>query len=310
MNWKTKATIQKTIAFLPDTLANHVYYLLQRNFGNCKNFEPWDKIEMATKILNTIDKKGYETKNKLFFEVGTGSAPVMPICFWLAGNRTITVDQNRYLKQSLIKNTIITMKKDTDRVVNLFGDLLDIERFNKLLSVADQNINILDILTMCEIEYLAPYNAAKTELVDKQIDFHISNAVYEHIPIDILQDIIIEGNRITKNDALFINNIDYRDHFAHGSDDISIINFLQYNEIKWNKLAGNKYSYCNRARHDDYIKIFEKANHIFVDIIASTSNELLELIKKGNFQFDEKFIYKDPIVLATISAFFVTKKSF
>ena len=140
MNWKTKATIQKTIAFLPDTLANHVYYLLQRNFGNCKNFEPWDKIEMATKILNTIDKKGYE--------------------------------------------------------------------------------------------------------------------------------------------------------------------------IKLNKLAGNKFSYCNRARHDDYIKIFEKANHIFVDIIASTSNELLELIKKGNFQFDEKFIYKDPIVLATISAFFVTKKSF
>jgi hypothetical protein len=66
------------------------------------------------------------------------------------------------------------------------------------------------------------------------------------------EKIINEGNRILSEEGLFVHLIDCSDHFSHNDKSISRINFLQYNVTQWNKLAGNRYVYVNRLRHDDF----------------------------------------------------------
>ena len=81
---------------------------------------------------------------------------------------------------------------------------------------------------------------------------HISYTVFEHIPAPILSDILSEAQRVLRPSGLAIHLIDYSDHFAHSDASISAINFLQYDDAAWSRLADNPYMYMNRLRADDY----------------------------------------------------------
>ena len=66
-------------------------------------------------------------------------------------------------------------------------------------------------------------------------------------------------------DYLFIN-IDYSDHFSHSDKSISSVHFLQFSDGKCNKIAGNRYMYMNRLRHDDFVSLFQDLNnHILIN---------------------------------------------
>jgi hypothetical protein len=47
---------------------------------------------------------------------------------------------------------------------------------------------------------------------------------------------------------------------------VSVINFLRYDDKTWDKYEGNRYMYMNRARHDEFIKLFEMIGHDFFEI--------------------------------------------
>ena len=79
-------------------------------------------------------------------------------------------------------------------------------------------------------------------------DFHVSNSVLEHIPSESLSKILREGQRVIKPSGFLIHQIHLGDHRATGDSSLSSIDFLQYDELTWDKLAGNRFMYHNRFK--------------------------------------------------------------
>jgi SAM-dependent methyltransferase len=311
-NWKLKANLQNLIALLPKSLSYEVYFQVQRRFGGLKKpFNPMNHISTAADLLKKIREYGFSAKGKIFFEVGTGKAPIIPIAYWLGGaGRIITVDLNPYMRKEIIEDMLFYISKETGQIARIFGGLLEKERLLALLEYGKSGkINVGELLKMCGIEYIAPGDASRTALLKNSVDYHTSNAVYEHIPRTTLKNILEEGNRITKPDGLFINIIDYSDHFTQMGNEISSINFLQFDEKEWDRYAGNRYMYMNRLRHDDFLGLFEEAGHEIIDVEITRDDEVEKLLKEGRIKINERFAHKGNEILSIIGSRFITKKN-
>ena len=64
-------------------------------------------------------------------------------------------------------------------------------------------------------------------LQKESVDFICSNNTFEHIPQEILRDILVEFKRVLHPNGLMSHFIDMSDHFAHFDSRITIYNFLQ-----------------------------------------------------------------------------------
>lgn len=311
MNWKLKAFIQNFVAVFPKNLSYELYFQMQRNFGGLKKpFSPLGHFSVGTGMLKKIQQHGKNFIGKTFLEVGSGRVPLLPVAFWLCGaGKIITVDLNLYMRDELVKDMLFFIKNKESEVKNIFGTLLNEERFNLLFNYSRKSkINKKDILKLCQIEYLAPADAAKTNLAENSIQFHISHTVYEHIPLPVIQNILEEGNRIISKDGLFINYIDYGDHFSYMDKNISVINFLQYDDSKWEKYAGNRYMYMNRARHDEFLELFSSVGHNFLEIEPHINNDAENLLKNNKIVLDTRFKNNSIETLSIIGSLFITKK--
>jgi SAM-dependent methyltransferase len=310
-NWKLKAKLQNIIALLPKSISYEAYFQMQRHLGGLrKPFSPMNHISGAAGLLKKIREYGRDAKGKIFFEVGTGRAPIIPTAYWLGGaGTTITIDLNPYMRKELIEDTLFYMGKETEMVREIFGELLEEERLMALLEYGKSGkITVKEFLKMCDIEYIAPGDAARTKLLENSVDYHTSNAVYEHIPREILKGILKEGNRITKPDGLFINAIDYSDHFAQMDKQISSINFLQFDDKEWDKYAGNRYMYMNRLRHDDFLELFEEAGHEIIDVMTWKDKEAEKILMERRIKINERFAGKGNEILSIIGSQFITRR--
>ena len=311
MNWKLKAFIQNFISILPRKTSNEIYFRIQRSFGELKRpFSPINRFLTGVYILKKIKQYGKDFRGKIFFEVGTGRIPLLPIAFWLCGaEKIITIDINPYMREELIKDIMLYIEKKESEIRNIFGLLLYEKRFISLLNMYRKNNIKKEILELCQIEYLSPADAAKTTLPDNSIDYHVSNAVYEHIPFQIIKNILQEGNRIISEDGLFINIIDYTDHFYKSDKKISVINFLKYNEKEWSKYTGNQYMYMNRARHDDFLELFKSVGHNFLEVEPYINKEVEKILDNNEVLLDSQFKNKNKNILSITGSLFITRKS-
>lgn len=177
------------------------------------------------KTWKQIQSLDCSPSGKVFFEIGTGRVPLAPLAYWLMGAEyTITIDLNQYLKEELIIENLRYIAENEEEILKLFGSLIDKDRLNSLLSfVKESNFSMTEFFDLCRIKYIAPGDAADTDLPDKSIDFHTSYTVFEHIPIEVLRKIIREGDRIIRENGLFVHRIDYSDHFSHSDKKISAI---------------------------------------------------------------------------------------
>lgn len=311
MHWKFKSKIQNLVSLLPSSLSVSMYYWIQRRFGRLRRINPINKLTAAIETCNRICEQGETISDKIFFEIGTGRAPMVPIAYWLMGSRKIiTIDLNRYLKSELVEESLRYIYENQEEVLNLFGSLMDKERFKELLKVGRNSpFSLSKTLDMCQIQYIAPGDAANTRLLEDSIDFHTSFTVFEHIPLNVLEGVLKEGNRIVKKKGLFVHMIDYSDHFSHMDKSISSINFLQFSENQWRRFAGNRYMYMNRLRHDDFINLFEFVGQRIIDVQPKTDKQLYELLNDESFQLDERFSSKSKDVLAITEAWIVSQKN-
>lgn len=309
MRWKLKATIQNSISLLPDSVSNAAYYWMQRRFGGLKNINPTDRLIGAIGTWKQIKASGYDPLGKVFFEIGTGRVPMVPVAYWLMGaEKTITVDLNPYLKAELTNDCIQYIAHNKAEVIEFFGELLDNNRFEQLMQFNNQSDFSMEALFgLCGIEYFSPADASQLPLAAECIDIYTSYNVFEHIPTTVLQNILKEGNRVIKPNGLFAHRIDYSDHFANADPSISAINFLQYSDAEWAKYADNGYMYMNRLRHDDFLQLFEAAAQAIVTITPTVSQDCLALLTRGDFPLDAKFKEKSTELLAITGTWITTK---
>lgn len=267
-------------------------------------------IKKGIETWKRIQRQGRSPSGKVFLEVGTGWMPLVPLAYWLMGaDSTITIDINPYLKEGLIAETLKKICEDDENIRNLFGSFLDRRRYDDLLDYAKKNrFSVTEFLELCRIIYIAPGDAAKTNLPENSIDFHTSYNVLALIPPSVLVDILREGNRIMKMNGLFVHRVDYADHFSFFDKSISAINFLQYSDDEWAKYAGNKYTYVNRLRHDDFLSLFESVGHKILYVEPTIDKGIEEVLRNSNFHLHERFRTKPKEILEITSAWIVTEK--
>ena len=223
MRWKLKAKIQNTISRLPSSTSYAAYYWIQRHFGGLKRMNPTVRLNAGIETCKRIKKLGRNLADMVFLEIGTGRAPIIPLAYWLMGaRRTITMDLNPYVRPELIKEILRYMADNREAMQNLFGPLLDENRMETLLRFHnDIPFSTEKFLDLCHIDYRATANAVRTDLDNQSVDFHTSYTVLEHITPEAVAGIFVEGNRVVRDNGLFIHRIDYSDHFAHSDPTIS-----------------------------------------------------------------------------------------
>lgn len=313
MNWRLKALVQKAVAALPGSLSNRAYYLLQRRFGRIgadylsacmKTFA--EGVKLARHVLT----QGMPLEGAKFLEVGTWRNLNLPISLWLAGASAVTsVDKNRYLKEDLVLGNLASIVDSQDDVAQLFGELADQSAFRDrmaaLLSV-DPN-DFAGLVELIELDYSAPSDAARLELPADSVDCHVSRRVMEHIPPNVVHDILAEATRVLKPGGLCIHLVDFSDHFAHTDNSISSINFLRYDDRRWARWAGNRYAYHNRLRVDDFSELFSDAGLEVLSADGAVCRRALEELEAG-FPLDVRFAAKSNQVNATAEAWIVARR--
>jgi hypothetical protein len=310
MHWKVKAKAQSLIAILPSSLSYGVYLWIQRHFGGLRAINPSARLAAAVEIWRRNRYQGQDPIGKVFFEVGTGRSPVVPLAYWLFGaERTITMDLNPYMDPELVEECLHYIVRnicDVKRILEPYlvpTRLEDLQEFIKYRKFSQP-----DFLHFAGIDYIAPGNASKTELSNRVVDYHTSYTVFEHISSDDISAILCEGNRIVKESGIFVHCVDYSDHFSHGDHSIPAINFLQYSERKWAKYAGNRYMYMNRLRHDDVLELFASAGHRILSDEPITDSRSMKELTQGRIHVDERFRAKSIETLSVSSAWIVSEK--
>ena len=310
MHWKLKSAIQNTLSLLPSSASYAAYYQVQRRFGGLRQVNPTINLRAGVETWQQIAEQNYDPVDRVFFEVGTGRATIVPLAYWLMGaKQVITVDANPYVKAELIDEHVRYIATHQAEIENIFGSLLDRQRFTKLLDLSHNKFDLEEFFALCQIKYLAPTDASDTNLAVDSIDFHTSFTVFEHIPPEVLRRILNEGNRIIKDGGLFVHRIDYSDHFSHSDPTISAINFLQYSDEEWNKYAGNRYMYMNRLRHDDFIDLFKSVGHSIVEAKTYISHRSQKLLQNEEIILDPQFEAKPEDILSIASSWIISQKA-
>jgi len=254
VTWRQKGAIQRAVAYLPAPIGGRLYYALQRTVGGLRLVDPEDRFRAAHEMAQRLEAHGCSLVGGTVFELGTGWRLNVPLGLWLLGaRRVVTVDIHRYLRLALVQKDLAALRAAPERFASLFGRSATSagfrRRFDQLLAFRGTGA---DLLRLTGIEYLAPADAARLPLADQSVDAHVSFTVLEHVPPDTLTAIFREAQRVLRPQGRLVHCIDFSDHSAHSDPSITLVNFLQYDDAAWARLAGNRFAFHNRLRVDEF----------------------------------------------------------
>jgi len=248
--WILKAVIQKTISFLP---YKHRLNLLFQTYVT-KGVQ-LSEAYFEDKLIHF--KQHNEFRNKYLngqsdwtaLEIGTGWYPVVPICCFLAGAKSITsVDLSRLTNKEKLKTTLraFVEGKKKGQLASYFPILPQRWAILEKLYADYERHSFEEACKLLQFNYLVT-DARQLPLADDSVQFILSNNTFEHIYEDILKDILREFKRVLAPGGLMSHFIDMSDHFAHLDQTINIYNFLQYSPEQWARID-NSIQPQNRLR--------------------------------------------------------------
>lgn len=287
----------RVISRLPGNSSDIFIRTFQKRFGSLRG-NPESRIEMLLDLVSWLKIVPIVIHDSRFFELGTGRVPTVPVCLYLMGaQRVLTVDLNRRLDLGLLKKMLNYMAANKESIKERFlefssYDIME-DRFIILQQYKDHPEKFF---SQAEIEYRAPCNAAKTDLADSSFDCHLSITVLEHIPPDVLLNILKEAKRLLGTTGVSLHLVDLTDHFSHGDKSIPWYNFLRYSQEEWQRIAGNQFAYTNRMRSPEYFGLFRDSG--FNILKQETRNDFMGVPE--DFPLDDRFSHYDKSVLSTI----------
>ena len=260
MNWKTKVRIQRTLDKIPS--GRKLYSLCQQLNGSRRDVSIKSSVEQGIRLLQTFAKAGQSVADLDTVEVGSGWALIVPLVFWLNGQRSChSYDLTQLIDPTLVQKTVSLLTDYCAEPASLKSHrpfTLLPDRGALLAKLVETKTDARKLLEQCGISYHAPADAGATSHAADSMDLVYSNNVLEHVPPAEIRRIFSEARRILKPGGFMLHVIDPSDHFAHDDDSISPINFLACSEQQF---ARYNTSFCfqNRLRGASYRKLIEAA---------------------------------------------------
>jgi len=237
-NWKIKIIFFWILCLFPKNLL----FYIQHNISK-RSTKPIKLIDSDWDFILSKIKSNDKDININFIEFGGGRNLAQNI--YLALNcdnlcQTV-VDLNHMINPRLCYIAYAEICEIMDKEVKIKP-----EDFNKLLS-------------FLRIKYESPVDISQYKS-DVKYDFCVSKDTLEHIPKDIIPNILININNLLSDRGILISCVDYSDHYQHSSKYLSKINFLKFSKFTWFFLNPPNH-YQNRIRHIDLIKMLEESNY-------------------------------------------------
>ncbi len=287
MNWEHKARIMRVCANLPagDLLYKHI----QKNFGRL-NGDPTTRIQTQIDMAYWLRDCGLRIAGRRFFEVGTGHKPIIPIGLFLSGAESVaTFDLNRRIDFDLKRKVLYWIRENRSAIEPGYLEFVEPSTFEERFDLVKRLWSQPEsFLREANIQYLAPADAANTNLPDASIDCHFSASVMEHIPGNVVKQIFLEARRVLASNGMALHFIDPSDHFQHDCSSITKINFLRFSAGEWARIAGNEFAYCNRLRASDYLALFNELAFDVLRLETTVDDQSMRSLQNG-FVIDEAF---------------------
>jgi SAM-dependent methyltransferase len=255
MNWKNKAHILAVLSRVP--FGRQIYHKMQRSVRT-NQLDAKLEIRKASEIIQLMKEAKRTPRNANILEIGTGWRPFVPMMLSLLNAKSIlTIDVNPWLDEEYAFETFECIGSHLELIAKECGvDINSIEhRYQEM--VPDKK-TLTSLLDSCRIDYLCPGDARKTDIPDETIDFVVSSNVLEHIPAEILSEILVESKRILKQNGFAVHRFNPQDHYSESDNSITGANFLQFSEKEWKWYGGTGLAYHNRLRCRDYENLFEQ----------------------------------------------------
>lgn len=308
MRWKTKAWVQRTLSQLPG--GRNVYELGQMYLGSLRHFNVPNKLRQARRLMEGLWSLGESTAGRTTMEIGTGPVPLLPLLCWLLGQKSSqTYDIVRMLNDSLTLKAaaqLCTVCETPEGVDVIPRQRLMPERLAHLRERLRFEKSALPLLGDCNIEYVAPADAAATSIESDSVDLVYSNTVLEHVPLEEIRRLFCEAHRVLRPGGFMLHLIDPSDHFAHSDGSISGINFLQFSEMEFRKY-NTCFLYQNRLRASAYRRLVLESGFEIVSWDTHLNKRALEHLPTMRLHSD--FHHLEPEEICAMSVRVVGRKS-
>jgi len=272
MKWYLKFFIQKALSNIPE--GEKIYRNYQIRFGGLKKIDTSGKVFQALSMINALEKVGFSLEGKTCFEIGTGWIPIIPIIFFIFGQKSCTtVDIEPLLNPDLTKAVISDLLQKVSCEIN-YRKILSSLQENRIKLVQDAIRKNDKIFLKIGLTALIIKDNLFPNIQDKSLDLIFSNETLEHLSVEAIENYLRQGKTKLRENGLLIHNIDCGDHYSYSDNNISRINFLRYSERDWKKF-NTRFLFQNRLRVSDYKRIIEQNGYKVIYYEPKINKQLL-----------------------------------
>lgn len=259
--WYIKAAVQGTLARLPNpqrwNRLFQAYVTRSLRLTDTSLFRKWGQTQKHAAIIAELRPQGLADSHVV--ELGTGWYPISPIALALAGAKQVwTIDQQSLLAHDRVVQTLDGFARliAANAISVPPAGLAAVERLHAARKAAPYQ-SATELLGTVGINSLVG-DARTLELPQSSIDVFISNNTLEHIPREVLGQILQRFRTLASPTAIMSHFIDMADHYTEFDKNITVYNYLKFSEPQW-KWFNHQLQYQNRLRLSDYCALHENA---------------------------------------------------
>ena len=251
MYWRGKYLLQRSLALLPSNLGASINHRLSVNFGGLR-IPRFYAIHNTLAMCSLLRTLGQDARDHTFVELGTGwtGASAMTL-LGLSAKEVYSFDLYRHLDQALVEVALKTLADLCPDKSKTFPFPCNLDAEGARLDISKIDLN--------RFQYFAPHDARTTGLESNTIDCYFSQAVLEHVPKTIIEEILAESYRIVKPGGLCYHYIQPTMHAAWVDSKATGIDYLTCEDWSWRVFYENDIAHECRLRGVDHLALIRNA---------------------------------------------------
>lgn len=295
--WRRRVLVYKLFSLFP--------------FGNCflnRNFDLAPRHYSIVEMSYMLTKAGKSVKGKDLVEIGAGCHPLLPALFYgMGANSIVMTDIVKHIKQSYVEQTLNYLIANASDIANITKIPAN-QLLTRWAGLHPHGKPWLKLWNDRGIEYHAPFDFRKTKWQANSVDMIYSNSCISYIPKRSLERIFQENARILKPGGWIAHNLMPYDDYASSDPSITPLNFLRYDEDKWEHIGNCRLHYQNRLRPLYYLSLAER-NGLSVQFLERRQHHLKKNMLIRN-ELDDEFRYLPDEELLCAHFLIVAEKPF